>query len=47
MTDDEFKKHLYKLMAEDKKNERVMTTKLYPQKDQKNKTNTYNKSKRS
>lgn len=29
MTDDEFKKHLYRQLEEDKKNANVLTTRLY------------------
>jgi hypothetical protein len=29
MTDDEFKKHLYRQLEEDKKNQRVLTHRLY------------------
>ena len=38
MTDDEFKRLLYKRLEEDKRNERVLTHRLYPQKEQKNKS---------
>jgi len=30
MTDDEFKRHLYKQLIEDKKNEGILTTRIYP-----------------
>lgn len=46
MTDDEFKRHLYKQMAEDKKNERVLTHQLYKKERPKNNNNTYTKSKK-
>lgn len=46
MTDEEFKRHLYKKLAEDKKNEGVLTNRLYPQKESKNNNNTYPKSKK-
>lgn len=29
MTDDEFKRHLYKRLEEDKKNENILTSRLY------------------
>ena len=40
MTDDEFKKHLYKQLQEDKKNHGVLTTQLYKNKPKK--PNKYN-----
>jgi len=30
MTDDEFKKHLYKQLAEDEKNKDILTNRIYP-----------------
>ena len=36
MTDDEFKKHLYKQLEEDKKNQRILTHQLYRQSKPKN-----------
>jgi len=37
MTDDEFKRHLYKKLEEDRRNEGILTNRLYnrPQKDTK------------
>ena len=39
MTDDEFKKHLYKQLEEDKKNQGILTNRLYPQPKKLNKYN--------
>ena len=41
MTDDEFKKHLYRQLAEDKKNHGVLTTQIYGKQKPK-KPNKYN-----
>lgn len=41
MTDDEFKKHLYKQLQEDKKNHGILTTQLYS-KSKPKKPNKYN-----
>ena len=41
MTDDEFKKHLYKQLEEDKKNQGVLTNQLYA-KHRHKKSNKYN-----
>jgi hypothetical protein len=44
MTDDEFKKHLYKQLEEDKKNQGILTNRLYP-KSQPKVSNKYNHAK--
>ena len=41
MTDDEFKKHLYRQLAEDKKNQGLLTNQLYA-KGKPKKPNKYN-----
>ena len=41
MTDDEFKRHLYRQLSEDKKNHGQMTARLYPENKGK-KPNKYN-----
>lgn len=41
MTDDEFKKHLYRQLEEDKKNHGILTNRLYPKSGNK-KPNKYN-----
>jgi hypothetical protein len=46
MTDDEFKKHLYKQLEEDKKNQGVLTNRLYPESKNK-KPNKYSYEKHS